>query len=191
MNLTKYNLILASKSPRRKELLEQAGFTFEIFSKEVEENYPESLPIEEVAVYLAVKKARESIEVLKKDSILLTADSVVIINKEIYGKPQNEKEAYNMLSSLSGKSHIVITGVCLKSLTKEVSFSSTSEVTMDKLNDEEIKYYVDKYKPYDKAGAYGVQEWIGLCKISGIKGTYTNIMGLPVDLVYKHLKESF
>jgi septum formation protein len=189
MNLHKHKIILASKSPRRKELLEKAGFNVEIFLKEVEENYPDEMDTDKVAVFLAIKKANECSEAIKGDEILLTADSVVILDRIIYGKPKDKNEALSILKNLSGRSHKVITGVCLKSSNKTISFSSTSIVTMDALTEEEINYYIEKYQPYDKAGAYGVQEWIGLCKISKIEGSYANIMGLPVDLVYKHLKE--
>jgi len=189
MTLTAKKIILASKSPRRKELLENAGYTVRLFIKEVTEDYPASLELDMVAEYLSIKKANECKEAIESGSILLAADSVVILDNIIYGKPKDEEDAINILQKLSGKTHKVITGVCLKSETKQISFSSLSLVTMDILTTEEIKYYIDNYKPYDKAGAYGVQEWIGLCKISNIEGSYVNIMGLPVDLVYKKLQE--
>ncbi len=189
MNILKYKIILGSKSPRRKELLEQAGFNVEIFIKDVEETYPIALDVEQVAEYLAIKKASECEEAIKDNSILITADSVVILDNIIYGKPKDEAEAKQILSRLSGNTHKVITGVCLKSNAKQLSFSSLSLVTMDTLSEDEINYYITNYKPYDKAGAYGIQEWIGLCKITKIEGSYVNIMGLPIDLVYKHLQE--
>jgi septum formation protein len=182
-------IILASKSPRRSQLLSQAGFQFEIKTKEVEEDFPETMPVEEVAEFLAIKKATASKDVVKEDEVLLAADSVVILNDTIYGKPKDRADAQNILKALSGQQHQVITGVCLLSQNKQVSFSGVSKVHFKELSAEEIDFYIDKYQPYDKAGAYAIQEWIGLCKIHKIEGTYANIMGLPVDLVYKHLAE--
>ncbi len=182
-------IILASQSPRRKELLERAGFSIEVRPLDVDESWPPNLPKEEVAPYLARKKATAGRYLLTKSSdLLLTADSVVILENEIFNKPESEKEAKAMLACLSGSMHRVITGVCLASIQKECTFSGVSEVYMEQLTPEEIDYYVQKYKPYDKAGSYAIQEWIGLCKISRIEGTYSNIMGLPVDLVYKQLE---
>ena len=188
MNMNSHTIILASKSPRRKELLEKAGYTVEIYLKEVEEDFPDDIKTDMVAEYLAIKKANECAEAIKEDAILLTADSVVILDDIIYGKPKDEAEAKDILRKLSGRTHKVITGVCLKSSNKTFSFSSTSLVTMDNLSEEEIQYYIENYRPYDKAGAYGIQEWIGLCKISKIEGSYANIMGLPIDMVYKNLE---
>lgn len=185
----KHRLILASKSPRRSQLLTEAGFKFEVKTKEVEENYPKELSPKQVPLFLAEKKAMASKEFLRKDSILLAADSIVTRKKKIYGKPKNEKDAIRILKKLSGSAHKVITGVCLLSKKKKVSFIGISKVYLEPLSDQEIHYYVKKYKPYDKAGAYAIQEWIGLCKISKIEGTYANIVGLPVDLVYKYLQK--
>ncbi|MCH2083004.1 MAG: Maf family protein [Saprospiraceae bacterium] len=182
-------IILASKSPRRSQLLSQAGFQFEIKTKEVQEDFPETMPVEDVAEYLAIKKARASKEVIKEGEILLAADSVVILNNVIYGKPKDRADAQQILKALSGQQHQVITGVCLLSQNKQVSFSGISKVYFKELTTEEIDFYIDTYQPYDKAGAYAIQEWIGLCKIRKIEGTYANIMGLPVDLVFEHLAE--
>lgn len=182
-------LILASKSPRRKELLTQAGYDVEIYHKEVDETYPENLSVEEVAEFLAIKKANACQDKIVDDCILLTADSVVILDGTIYGKPKDYEDAFRILRELSGREHTVITGVCLKTASKQISFSGISKVVFDHLTDEEIQYYISKYEPYDKAGSYGVQDWIGLCKIKSISGTYSNIMGLPVNLVYENLKK--
>ncbi|MBX2870804.1 MAG: Maf family nucleotide pyrophosphatase [Saprospiraceae bacterium] len=181
-------LILASKSPRRKQLLEMAGIPFTIRTKEVEENYPADLPVLKVAPFLAQKKAQACRDFIEGDEILLSADSVVIQSGVIYEKPVDRADAKRILSILSGKMHTVVTGVCLLSKDKERIFAGHSRVFFDELSEAEIEYYIDTYKPFDKAGAYGIQEWIGLCKINKIEGTYANIMGLPVDLVYKELQ---
>lgn len=187
MSPLKKKLILASKSPRRSQLLKEAGFTFEIRTREVEENYPAELAVEQVAPYLARKKALASKDLIQAGEILLAADSVVIVDGQIFGKPADKTEALSMLTGLSGKMHQVITGVCLLSGEKEKTFSSVSKVFFEPISREEINYYIDRFKPFDKAGSYAIQEWIGLCKISRIEGTYSNIMGLPVHLVYKEL----
>ncbi len=181
-------LILASKSPRRKQLLEMAGIPFTIRTKEVEEDYPADLAVLEVAPFLAQKKARACREFIEDNEILLSADSVVIQAELIYGKPIDRADAKRILSILSGQMHTVVTGVCLLSKEKERIFAGHSKVYFDELSEAEIDYYIDTYQPYDKAGAYAIQEWIGLCKINKIEGTYANIMGLPVDLVYKELQ---
>lgn len=189
MEILNKKIILASKSPRRKQLLEQAGFNIEIKTKEVEENYPPDMPAHEVAPFLAEKKAMACSDFLidKKD-ILLAADSIVILNNKIYGKPKDRADAIQILKELSGSVHQVITGVCLLSQHKKRIFSSISDVHMQPLSDNEIHYYIDKFQPYDKAGSYAIQEWIGLCKISKIEGTYSNIMGLPMEMVYRELE---
>lgn len=182
-------IILASKSPRRSQLLAQAGFSFKVRAKEVAENYSKKLNPKEVPLFLAEKKATACKEFLKKDRIILAADTIVAKGKKIYEKPKDKADAVRILSKLSGKWHKVITGVCLLSKQKKVSFIGISKVKLEQLSSTEIDYYIDKYQPYDKAGAYAIQEWIGLCKISKIEGTYSNIMGLPVDLVYSYLQE--
>lgn len=189
MNVLKKKIILASKSPRRSQLLREAGIPFEVKTRDTPEDYPADLPIEDVASYIARKKAKAANDFLEKDTILLTADSVVVLGNKVYGKPRSKKEACQFLRELSGKAHKVITGVCLLSSEKEVTFSSESIVHFANLSEEEISYYVETFKPFDKAGAYAIQEWIGICKIKKIEGTYTNIMGLPVDRVYQALEK--
>lgn len=180
-------IILASKSPRRRQLLKEAGLEFVVKTKEVEETYPDDLEADKVAEYLAIKKANASREFLENGTILLAADSIVTLGNKIYGKPKNEADAFQILSALSGKEHKVITGVCLLSKEKELSFSSISLVQFEPLSEAEIRFYIEKFQPYDKAGAYAIQEWIGLTKIAKIEGLYSNIMGLPVADVYKAL----
>jgi len=189
MKVLNRKIILASKSPRRSQLLEEAGFTFEIKTKEVDESYPPNLPVLEVAKYIAQKKAIACMDFLNNDGILLAADSIVALGNSIFGKPKDKADAISILQQLSGKTHQVITGVCLKSLQKESLFAGVSNVTFDPLSLAEIEYYIDNFQPYDKAGAYGIQEWIGHCKITKIEGTYTNIVGLPVQLVYEELSK--
>ncbi len=188
MNWTDKTILLASKSPRRRQLLELAGIPFELRSQDVAEDFPETMPVEEVAPYLAQKKARAAAHLLENDrQVLLTADSVVILDGRIFNKPADRGEAQSMLRQLSGRRHTVITGVCLRSLSKEEVLSGVSQVYFNTLTNEEIDFYIDQYQPFDKAGSYAIQEWIGLCKIQRIEGTYANIMGLPVDLVYEAL----
>lgn len=180
-------LVLASSSPRRQYLMREAGFTFTVEKPDVEESFPAELPVEQVARYLANKKA----EYFRKElhnQIIVTADTVVILEGEIMNKPADRSEAMAMLSRLSGKTHLVMTGVCILSAEKEESFDDTTEVTFRKLTLDEIAFYVDQYKPYDKAGAYGAQDFIGMIAIEKIKGSYFNVMGLPIHKVYEHLK---
>lgn len=182
-------IILASKSPRRSHLMREAGFAFTVKTNEVAEDYPADMPAEEVAPYLAQKKARASRDFIKNDEIILAADSIVIQDNTIYEKPKDYEDAVRILTALSGKAHLVITGVCILDSEKELVFSGISKVHFEPLSQAEIAFYVKTYQPYDKAGAYAIQEWIGLCKIAKIEGTYSNIMGLPVDLVYRHLMD--
>jgi septum formation protein len=183
-----YRIMLASKSPRRSHLLEQAGLPFVVCPQDVEETYPETLPVEEVPVYLARKKARASFAFLENENdIILAADSVVILGGKIYGKPKDATDAKTMLAALSGQEHQVITGVCLLNRTQEIAFGDLTKVTFAPLTAEEIDYYVSHYQPFDKAGSYAIQEWIGLCKIEKIAGTYANVMGLPVERIWKTL----
>lgn len=186
-SIQKYKILLASKSPRRSQLLKEAGFDFQVVAKEVKESYPTHLSPEKVAQFLAQKKALASKDVLTDNQVILAADTIVTKDGIIYGKPKDYEEAVTILNTLSGNWHEVITGVCLLSLEKKIIFSSTSKVKIETLSQDEIEFYIANFKPYDKAGAYAIQEWIGLCKISKIEGTYSNIMGLPVDLVYKNL----
>ena len=189
MNIFDKNIILASKSPRRKQLLEMAGFNFQIKTKEVLEDSPDDMPVREVAPFLARKKANACEGFLSKNDLLLTADSVVVLRDKIYEKPVDRIDAIRILKALSGSIHEVITGVCLKSVNKEITFAGVSKVHFQPLSLAEIEYYIDRFEPYDKAGAYAIQEWIGLCKISKIEGTYSNIMGLPMELVYRELEK--
>lgn len=180
-----YNFILASRSPRRQELLRMLGISFTVSDSEVEETFPEGLLKSEIPVYLAKLKANPLLSALREKDLLITADTVVFLNGEIIGKPANHAEAEEILQKLSGKEHQVISGVCLSSIEKQVSFHSLSKVRFKKLRTEEIQFYIKTYKPFDKAGAYGIQEWIGLVGITRIEGSYTNIMGLPVHELYE------
>lgn len=189
MNTLQRKLILASKSPRRSFLLKQAGFEFEVNAVDIDEdNYPRDLPVAEVAAYLAREKAQAAKHFITNDEIIIASDSVVILDNEIFGKPSDYNDALRILRALSGRMHLVITGVCLLSTEKEEVFSEVAKVYMEELSDEEIDYYIHTYQPYDKAGAYAIQEWIGLCKVSKIEGTTSNIMGLPIHLVYQKLR---
>lgn len=187
MEIFKTPILLASKSPRRSQLLKEAGFEIRIDSVEVEEIYDEDLEKESVAAYLAELKADASKTLLKDKELLIAADTIVLQENVIYGKPKDREDAVRTLETLSNNSHKVITGVCMIYCDKKIVFSEQSTVFLDPLSKKEIEYYVDFFNPYDKAGAYAIQEWIGHCKISKIEGTYNNIMGLPVQLVYKNL----
>ena len=185
-----YRIVLASQSPRRRQLLEQAGLPFVVRAREVDESYPDDMPAHEVPVYLAQKKAAAMRDYLEHpDDILLTADSVVILDGTIYGKPTDATDARNILSKLSGRTHQVITGVCLTNAETTIAFGDLTLVTFATISTEEIEHYIHQYQPYDKAGAYAIQEWIGLCKIEKIEGTYANVMGLPVQRVWKALEQ--
>ena len=188
MDQLKKKIILASGSPRRAQLLRQAGFTFEQKPTHIPEDYPPDMPAEQVAAYLAQRKAQAAFSSRKEgEGIILAADSVVILDGKIYEKPTDFEDARRILQALSGNMHTVITGVCLRSPKRERVFQGESRVYFKPLSAEEIEYYISHFKPYDKAGAYAIQEWIGLCKIERIEGTYANIMGLPIDLVYEEL----
>ena len=180
-------LILASSSPRRQYLMKEAGFEFTVEKPDVEEDFPAEMPVDQVARYLASKKA-EFFRPQIHNEIVVTADTVVILGNKIMNKPQDRNEAMQMLTDLSGKTHLVMTGVCILSKEKEESFDDTTEVTFQTLTQKEIAYYVDNYKPFDKAGAYGAQDWIGMVAIQKITGSYFNVMGLPIHKVYQHLK---
>lgn len=180
-------LILASSSPRRQYLMKEAGFDFTVEKPDVEEDFPAEMPVDQVAKYLASKKA-EFFRPQIHNEIIVTADTVVILDNKIMNKPADRKEAIQMLTHLSGKTHLVMTGVCILSKEKEESFDDTTEVTFQSLTQKEVEYYVDNYKPFDKAGAYGAQDWIGMVAIQKITGSYFNVMGLPIHKVYQHLK---
>lgn len=183
-------IILASNSPRRRELLGMIVRDFTIASgKDVEEIYPDTLPAEEVPEYLSRLKATAYSDSLKPGELLITADTVVIVDGDILGKPRDREEAIAMLGRMQDRTHVVVTGVTITSVDKAVSFSQRTEVSFDTLTREEIEFYVDNYHPYDKAGAYGIQEWIGAAAITGIHGSFYNVMGLPVHALYIALKE--
>ena len=179
-------LIVASSSPRRQYLMKEAGFDFTVEKPEVDESFPSELPAEQVAKYLAEKKA-EFFRLAMNNEIVLTADTVVILQNKILNKPANRNEAFDMLTKLSGNTHLVMRGLCIISKEKEISFEDTTEVTFVSLTREEIEFYIDNYKPFDKAGAYGAQDWIGMIAIEKIVGSYFNVMGLPVHKVYQQL----
>ena len=188
MKITNYKVLLASNSPRREELLRGIDIDFEVkVLPDIDESYPDNIPSEEIAEFVAIKKAKPYAASLHEDELLLTADTIVLLEDTVLGKPANKKEAKQMLRQLSGKTHRVITGVCLTSTKKQTSFSATSDVEFGKLTDQEIEYYVERYSPMDKAGAYGVQEWIGYVAVKHISGSYYNIMGLPIQRVYRDL----
>ncbi len=185
-----YQLILASNSPRRKELMNSMGFEFETFTLEIEETYPSAIEIKEVAKYLAEKKNKVYRNHFK-DEVVVTADTTVIFDGHILEKPINASHAYEMINSLSAQSHSVLTGVSISSGQKTLSFEEETIVTFKNLSDNEITRYVEKYRPFDKAGAYGIQEWIGLIGVDQIEGSFFNVMGLPTHLAYQSLTEQF
>ncbi|MDC3252861.1 Maf family nucleotide pyrophosphatase [Crocinitomicaceae bacterium] len=184
-------LVLGSKSPRRQSLIKELGFNFEIRTKETEEIYPKSLDINQVPEYLAKLKAEALIDSLNEGEILLTSDTVVIYNERLLGKPKDAKEAFEMLQTLKNSSHKVITGVNLISLQKSYSFSTQTEVFFSDIDTLDINTYIDNHKPFDKAGSYGIQEWLGYIGVEKIEGCYYNVMGLPLHDVYKALKLEF
>ena len=183
-------IILSSNSPRRKELLAGLGVDFEVMGlKGVDERYPDDIPLNEVPLYIAIEKA--SAYTVAKDELVVTADTVVIVDNEILGKPKDRAEAYGMLRKISGKTHQVVTGVCLTTIDDQRSFTVTTDVEFKELSDNEIYYYIDKYRPFDKAGAYGIQEWIGYVGVLSLKGSYYNVMGLPVQRIYEEFTSYF
>jgi len=189
-NLTDYRIILASNSPRRKELMSGLDIPFEIKTlPDIEESYPDTLQKEAIPLYLAQLKADAYKTLMQDNTLLITADTIVWLDGKVYGKPEDEAEAKYMLQKLSGRTHEVFTGVCLTTRQKQKSFFDISKVTFAVLSEAEIDYYVKKYKPFDKAGAYGVQEWIGYIGVEHLEGSFYNVMGLPVRLLYKYLKE--
>ena len=181
-------LLLASQSPRRKELLANLGFDFEVVKIDCEEIVPEHIKVGESAAYLSELKA-DSFRKLEEDEVLLTADTVVAIDNQFLGKPMDEEHARQMLKLLSGKTHQVYTGITIKTVDKTITETDVADVEIDNLTDEEIEYYIQNYKPFDKAGSYGIQEWLGMAKIKRMNGSFYTIMGLPTHLVYKILKE--
>jgi|TARA_B110000261_G_C13026343_1_gene334311 septum formation protein len=182
-------IILASKSPRRQELLGKLDVTFDIQLKDIDEVFPPELDPFKVPEYLALLKSEVFNGKVAEDTVVITSDTVVINNNKIMGKPSDVTDALSMVLELSEKTHFVITGVCLQFSNRKISFSSVSEVEFESISEQEAKYYIDKFKPLDKAGAYGVQEWIGQAKIKRINGCYYNIMGLPLNALYNTLIE--
>jgi len=180
-------LLLASKSPRRQELLRAAGIDFKLIDIDVEETYPKEMNVELVPEYLARKKAEAALPFIEPDHLILAADSVVILNDPIYGKPQDRSHAIEMIATLAGHRHLVITGVFICNKEKGFGFSEHTYVWIEPMTKEEIEYYVDHFLPIDKAGAYGIQDWIGWAKVSRIEGSYANVMGLPVQIVYEEI----
>jgi septum formation protein len=183
-------LILASNSARRQQLMRDAGFDFDVNVRDVDESFDPNMPVGEVAEFIANKKNKAYREFFPKD-IILTADTVVIVSDGILGKPADKAEAFKMIKNMAGDIHEVVSGVCISSPDKVVSFSDSVEVDLSSLHDDEINFYVENYSPYDKAGAYGIQEWIGMIGINKIQGSFYTVMGLPIHKVYQSLKEDF
>lgn len=189
-HLKKYEILLASNSPRRRELLAGLDIDYRVTAlPEVDESYPDTLSGEEIPLYISQEKAAAYRRFMKDNTLLITADTIVWLDGKVYGKPRDIADAKAMLQALSGKTHTVITGVTLTSLQKQISFAVSTEVTFAALDDDEIDYYVETYRPLDKAGAYGVQEWIGYIGVTGLKGSYYNVMGLPIQRLYTELKK--
>lgn len=182
-----YKIILASGSPRRQQFLKDLAIDFEIRLKEIEEIYPENLQGVEITNFLAILKANAFEGEIAENEILITSDTIVWFENKALGKPKDYDDAFEMLKAMSNKTHEVITSVCFKTIQKTETIFEVTKVTFNKLTDESIQYYLDHYKPYDKAGAYGIQEWIGLVGIAKIEGSYTNVVGLPTDKVYAYL----
>ena len=186
-NLEKYDVVLGSNSPRRRELLNDMGVTFRVEAiKGIDETYPACLPVEDIPVYLSRIKADG--HPLKMGELLITADTIVVLDDAVLGKPEGDADAHRMLRALSGRAHRVISGVCVSTVERRESFSDTSIVRFAELTDDEIDYYIKHYRPLDKAGAYGIQEWIGNIGITGIDGDFYNVMGLPTRKLYQLLK---
>ena len=191
-NIEGYNVILASNSPRRKELLGQLGISFTTrILNDIDESFPADMPADNVAEYISKKKADAYRQCMADNELIITADTIVVSNNKILGKPVDADDAHNMLRELSGHAHQVITGVTITTTQFSKSFSSVTDVNFAELSDVEIDYYIENYKPFDKAGAYGIQEWIGCVGVSGMKGSYYNVMGLPIFRLYQELKSLF
>ena len=188
-NLNKYEIVLASNSPRRKELLQRMGVNFKVRTLfGIDESYPDSLRGEDIVCYISRNKAKAYQSSMAPNELLITADTIVYVDGEVMGKPKNAEQAKEMLHKLSGKTHQVITGVTIVTAKRTENFGVTSQVKFTNLTDEEINFYVDNYLPFDKAGAYGIQEWIGIVAVEEIKGSYFNVVGLPVQRLYQKLK---
>jgi len=189
-NLKKYHIILASNSPRRRELLAGLGIDFDVkVLPDIAETYPDDLPAAQTAEYIAQEKAAAYSALLNPDELVITADTVVVVDGEVLGKPSDADDARRMLCQLSNKTHQVTTGVCLTTSTRQKHFSVTTDVTFRQLSIEEIDYYIDHYHPFDKAGAYGIQEWIGYVGVTSLNGSYFNVMGLPVQRIYIEMSD--
>lgn len=189
-NLNKYRIILASNSPRRKELLSGLGIQYEVKTlPDIDESYPEGLDGMEIPAFIARFKADAYREVMQTDELIITADTIVWLDGNVMGKPKDAEEAREMLRSLSGQTHQVITGVCLTTAVYQKAFATMTDVTFATLSEEEIAYYVERYSPMDKAGSYGIQEWIGFIGVESISGSYFNVMGLPIQRLYTELKK--
>lgn len=188
-NLKKYRIVLASNSPRRRELLAGLGIDFEVrVLPDIDESYPEGkLATADIPRYIAEKKAEAYLDCMGSDELIITADTVVIVGDEVLGKPADGDEARVMLGKISGRTHQVVTGVCIVTCGRRTSFSVSTDVTFKVLTDEETDYYISEYRPFDKAGAYGIQEWIGYVGVTGLEGSYFNVMGLPVQRIYSEL----
>lgn len=190
-NLKQYKIVLCSNSPRRKELMRGLGLDFQTRVIDgIDESYDKSLPGEDIAKIISEKKAESYKATMSPDELIITADTIVYVDGEVLGKPQDRLDAIRMLKMLSGKSHDVITGVCIQTQTKSTSFSVKTKVTFAQMTDDEINFYIDNHRPYDKAGAYGIQEWIGYIGVEFIEGSYFNVMGLPVQKLYSVLKNA-
>lgn len=187
-HLNCYNIILASLSPRREELLRGLNIPFEVKVIDIEETYPSQLVGVDIPMYLAEKKADVYLESMDENTLLITADTIVWHEGRVFGKPKDKAEATKMLNSLSGKTHQVITGVCISTLSRRKTFHVISEVRFARLLPDEIEYYLQNFQPYDKAGSYGIQEWIGYIGVEHIEGSYFNVMGLPIQRLYSELK---
>ena len=188
-NLKEYKIILASNSPRRKELLGGLGVTYEVKTlPNIDESYPEGLDAEEIPLHIARNKADAYRSMMQPNELIVTADTIVWLDGMVLGKPKDEADACRMLRCLSGKTHQVVTGVCLTTLEKQRCFATVTDVTFAELTEEEINYYVSRYRPLDKAGAYGIQEWIGYIGVQNISGSYFNVVGLPIQRLYTELK---
>lgn len=187
--LNMHRIILASRSPRRQQLLRELGLNFEVVVRDWSEKYPGHLNGKEIALYVAIEKAATFRSEIKPNEIVITADTVVWCNDRVLGKPNGRNDARKILREISGNTHEVITGVCLLSSAKQTSFFSSTKVTFLELSDEEIEYYIRNFSPFDKAGGYGIQEWIGIAACSHIEGSYFNVMGLPVEQVYHELQK--
>lgn len=189
-NISQYHILLASNSPRRRELLGGLGVEYEVVSlPEIDESYPPTLQGVEIPTYIAARKAEAYSQWMKDDTLLITADTIVWLDGKVYGKPVDAQDACKMLRELSGKTHTVITGMALTTCNKQRTFAVESYVTFAQLDEAEIEHYVSQYKPFDKAGAYGIQEWIGYIGVTALEGSYFNVMGLPVQRLYQELKQ--